>query len=266
MRPTAATAIVAISIYVLIAQPEVLPAYPITGVIWLALFVPCSLYIFGAPLPPYYRMTWWFSMAQARHRLAGVLLSPSRGLLIYVPVVVFVLYLVADYWKELKHKRLAMVALAVIAADLTMVSMLLLWWGGWSYGPRELTDTIPFFVLLAILGVRAFLDDLPSTAPGRSHNRRGIGPADAERRHQCAWRFVRRHQRLERGGESRTASRPPWDWSHAQVLAPLNAAPATDVWKELLDQQLEILARRARVKLAVTGRSPQPATGGGRRL
>ena len=63
------------------------------------------------------------------------------------------------YWKDLKHKRLAIVALAAIGANLTMVSMLMLWWGGWSYGPRELTDTIPFYALLTMLGCRAFLDE-----------------------------------------------------------------------------------------------------------
>jgi hypothetical protein len=35
----------------------------------------------------------------------------------------------------------------------------MLWWGGWSYGSRELTETLPFFVLLAIMGCRAFVND-----------------------------------------------------------------------------------------------------------
>ena len=90
------------------------------------------------------------------------------------------------YWKDLKHKRLAIVALAVISANLTMVSMLMLWWGGWSYGPRELTDTIRLS-LLAMLGCHAFLGgfiDWPAT--GRRHYRRGPGPADAQRGDECA--------------------------------------------------------------------------------
>jgi hypothetical protein len=34
-----------------------------------------------------------------------------------------------------------------------------IWWGGFSYGPRELTDTVPWFVVLTILGISTFLKD-----------------------------------------------------------------------------------------------------------
>ncbi len=264
VRPTGSTAIIAISFYVLVAYPAALPAYVITGLVWLGAFVGCSFYFFGAPLPPYYRMTWWFSVSEARHRLLGLLLSPSRGLLVYVPVVMFVLYLAIRYWKDLKHKRLAIVALAAIGANLTLVSMLMLWWGGWSYGPRELTDTIPFFVLLAILGCRAFLDDssiglhrasatiaagltllalsVVMNAPGALS-----GAANAWN----AWAHLEEHHdRL-------------WDWSHAQFLAPLNSTPPPEVWDDLRTRQLGVLASRARVELAAHWPGPQFPQGDG---
>ncbi len=264
VRPTASTAIMAISVYVLVTYPRALPAYVITGAAWLAAFVAYSWSLFGTALPSSYRMTWWFSVSQARHRMLGLLLSPSRGLLIYVPVVMFVLYLVVRYWKELKHKRLAIVALAVIGANLTLVSMLLLWWGGWSYGPRELSDTIPFYALLAMLGCRAFLDDssiglrraaatiaagllllalsVVMNAPGALS-----GTANAWN----AWAHLEEHpDRL-------------WDWSHAQFLAPLNSTPPQDVWDDLKTRQLGVLARRARVDLAAHWPGPQLPQGDG---
>ncbi len=258
VRPTASTAIMAISVYVLVTYPRAFPAYMITGLAWLAAFVGYSFYLFGTALPSSYRMTWWFSVSEARHRLLGLLLSPSRGLLIYVPVVMFVLYLVVRYWKELKYRRLAIVALAAIGANLAVVSMLLLWWGGWSYGPRELTDTIPFYALLAILGCRAFLDDssiglhrasatiaaglvllilsVVMNAPGALS-----GAANAWN----AWAHLEEHpDRL-------------WDWSHAQFLAPLDSTPPQDVWDDLRTRQLGVLARRARVDLAAHWPGPQ---------
>ncbi len=263
VRPTASTAIIAISVYVLIAYPAALPAYLITGLIWLAAFAACSFYFFGAALPPYYRMTWWFSISQARHRLLG-LLSPSRGLLIYVPVVMFVLYLVVRYWKDLKHKRLAIVALAAIGANLTMVSMLMLWWGGWSYGPRELSDAIPFYALLAMLGCRAFLDDssiglqraAATIAAGLvllalSVVMNAPGALSGAANGWNAWAHLEEHpDRL-------------WDWSHAQFLAPLNSTPPEDVWDDLKTRQLEVLAGRARVDLAAHWPGPQLPHGDG---
>jgi hypothetical protein len=47
------------------------------------------------------------------------------------------------------------------------------WWGGWSYGPRLSTDLVPWFVLLAILSLRAFRDDvIRASVTGRSLNPR----------------------------------------------------------------------------------------------
>jgi hypothetical protein len=265
VRPTASTAIVALSVYVLVTHPKALPAYVITGLVWLAAFVGYSLYLFGTVLPSSYRMTWWFSVREARHRMLGLLLSPSRGLLIYVPVVMFVLYLVVRYWKELQHKRLAIVALAVIGANLSLVSMLTLWWGGWSYGPRELTDTIPFFALLAMLGCRAFLDDssiglhraAATIAAGLvlltlSVVMNAPGALSGAANEWNAWAHLEEHpERL-------------WDWSRAQFLAPLSSNPPQEVWDDLKTRQLGVLARRARVELAAHWPGPQPPQGDGR--
>jgi hypothetical protein len=44
------------------------------------------------------------------------------------------------------------------------------WWGGHSYGPRLFTDLIPWFVLLAILGFRAHLDDIAKLPAGVSRS------------------------------------------------------------------------------------------------
>jgi len=52
------------------------------------------------------------------------------------------------------------------------------WWGGYSYGPRLLTDTIPWFVMLAILGCKGrenYRLRTLSKSPSRGADRTLIG-------------------------------------------------------------------------------------------
>ncbi|HEX5876242.1 MAG TPA: hypothetical protein VFY60_16450, partial [Pyrinomonadaceae bacterium] len=89
--------------------------------------------------------------------MLGNLVSPSRGLLIFVPSLIFVGYLLVRYWKYVQSRRLVGVSLTVLVLHLILVSSFPIWWAGFSFGPRFLTDVVPWFVLLAIMGVQAML-------------------------------------------------------------------------------------------------------------
>ncbi len=92
-------------------------------------------------------------------RLYGVLLSPSRGFLVFSPVVAVPLYLVIRYWRVLPDRGLAILGLVNIGLYIIMLCSYLAWWGGNSYGPRLMLEVVPWFVVLAILGLRAFEAD-----------------------------------------------------------------------------------------------------------
>ena len=92
-------------------------------------------------------------------RLYGVLFSPSRGLLIFSPFISVALYLVIRYWRVLPERRLATLGLVNIGMYIIVLSSYLAWWGGNSYGPRLMLEVVPWFVLLAILGVMSFVKD-----------------------------------------------------------------------------------------------------------
>src|SRR5262249_17706220 len=87
--------------------------------------------------------------------LAANLISPGRGLLVYVPVLLFVGYLLVCYRRELVFPRIVVMALGVIIFHLAVMSSFGHWWGGYSFGPRFSTGLVPWFVVLAILGVQA---------------------------------------------------------------------------------------------------------------
>lgn len=88
---------------------------------------------------------------------AGQLISPSRGLLIFMPWVVFALWGIGRAWRENKFgwERYLILGMAIVY---TMHVRMGSWWAGWCFGPRYLTDFLPllvFFVLPVWSAIRA---------------------------------------------------------------------------------------------------------------
>lgn len=84
--------------------------------------------------------------------LAGLLVSPSRGLLVFCPVFIFS---AAGVWLWLRgartpHSEFYWISAAAVAGELGMLGLSQWWWGGYSYGPRLLTDVVPCLTILLI--------------------------------------------------------------------------------------------------------------------
>jgi hypothetical protein len=85
--------------------------------------------------------------------LAGNLVSPSRGLLIWSP---FVLVAVPAAWRAIRHPGRDIVAttcVAVVGLHWISSSTLRPWWAGWSVGPRLFSDVLPFMMILVAEGL-----------------------------------------------------------------------------------------------------------------
>lgn len=158
VRPTNAIPIAAITVYLFVYYRRyyrrLIVPYVVTGAAWGACFVAYSWYHFGRLLPGYY-MANRLSVEVFWTALSGNLISPSRGLLVYVPVLFFVAYLLVRYRRELASRKLILLSAAIIAGHLAAISSFLPWHGGWCYGPRYSTGLVPWFMLLAIFGIDA---------------------------------------------------------------------------------------------------------------
>jgi hypothetical protein len=171
VRPTGAVAIAVVSLYLWWVHREDFLVYGAVLGGWLAAFTGYSWSVFGTLIPPYY-MASRLQFRDMALPLAINLVSPGRGLLLFVPTTLFVLYLAVRYRKLLAYRPLAVLALAQIVALAIAISTNQSWTAGWSYGPRYFTDAIPWFVLLAILGL-----DAMRRAPSASRHRIEIAVA-----------------------------------------------------------------------------------------
>ena len=166
VRPTGAVIVIGVTGYVFLTHRRQFKMYISVGAAWLIAFVAYSKSTFGRFLPPYYHRGFYLSRASLV-RLAGDLVSPSRGLLVFVPITALIIFMTIHYWRQLRYRSLAILAISIIVAHLVVLSGDPIWYGGWCYGPRLSTDLVPWFCLLAILSldvVRRYSD----TAPG--HN------------------------------------------------------------------------------------------------
>lgn len=158
VRPTAVLFLVPIAGLHLARFPRARLALLGAGAAWLGLFFAYSWAHWEHLLPPYYRRGQALALETFHLGLASNLVSPSRGLFVYVPATLLVLVLVGRHWRRLRDPALAACALGTSAALTGVVSAYDNWWAGVSYGPRFTTDLVPLWVLLGALGWRAACD------------------------------------------------------------------------------------------------------------
>jgi hypothetical protein len=156
VRPTFCVPILAITIYLMLFCRELLLPYVVTGLAWLGVFVGYSWIHYKQTLPNYYFMYKHFTTSTFGTALAGNLISPSRGLFVFVPVLFFVAYLLTRYWSGVQLTRLAVLAIGIVVVHLFVVSAQSPWYGGHCYGPRYSTGIVPWLFLLALLAVTSW--------------------------------------------------------------------------------------------------------------
>jgi len=79
------------------------------------------------------------------------LFSPYRGLLLYAPVVLVVLFGLRRFFQKYRAESLLLVAIVGYMA--IVYSKWWAWHGGWCWGPRFLVPTIPLLLMVGFVGL-----------------------------------------------------------------------------------------------------------------
>ena len=81
--------------------------------------------------------------------LAGLLVSPSRGLLVFSPFLALALWGAVLAWRRAAFASLRPITLATVLL-LAVESRWFDWWGGWGFGYRRIVDLVPMLVVLIV--------------------------------------------------------------------------------------------------------------------
>jgi hypothetical protein len=164
VRPTNALVLVGTAGYLVLTMRRTWWPFLITAAAWLGLFVAYSWRHFHHLVPSYFAAgRLGFSVVSSA--LLGNLVSPSRGLLICVPLVIAVGLLLVRYRHTVRFRPLLALSLFQIAGHLVMLSGFAHWWGGHCFGARLTASLVPWIVVLEILAIDALREARSRSEP-----------------------------------------------------------------------------------------------------
>jgi hypothetical protein len=159
-RPTAAIVVVAAAIGMTLWDRRALLLFILALIPATAAMAAYNIYYFDSPLdfgqleagmrvarvktgsPELWQTPLWLGAA-------GLLISPSRGLLVFSPFLVAAFAGAVRVWKDPRYHPLRFLTIAVPA--LWIPAFLWFdWWGGWTFGYRPIVDSLPLLMLLCL--------------------------------------------------------------------------------------------------------------------
>lgn len=155
-RPTAALAFATFLGMMLARERSARPVAALLAgaAVWIAPFVGWSLATRSTALPPYFAAS-RLSLAALPIGLAGNLVSPSRGTLVFVPWVAWIFVAAWRARGRLETRVLVAASGAITVAQWIVVGAFPQWWGGHSFGARMTTDLVPWWFAAATIVVPA---------------------------------------------------------------------------------------------------------------
>lgn len=147
IRPTNSISLIIISLYIAYTYREYFIPYCMVLIGTLIPFFILNIDIYGNLLPPYYmaerlnNLSWVFFEA-----LAGNLISPARGLLIYSPILLLCIWGITIKLRNRSFSPLDLSLAAIILLHWLTISLFPHWWAGHSFGPRFFSDMLPYLM------------------------------------------------------------------------------------------------------------------------
>lgn len=142
------------SILLLSGLPALLPS-----LLW-------NLYYFGNLVGGYSAIAGAFNFTPQSFvmRLTGLLFSPNRGLFIYSPVLIFAVFgffSLCRFWR-CKNEKLLLCLVTSCTILVIQYACYAVWWGGGSFGPRFLTDSLAVLCLVLSYAIAEHLRNFSS--------------------------------------------------------------------------------------------------------
>lgn len=154
VRPTNAVPIAVLTGWVALhRRRQLLPFLAIGGILGVA-FAMTNAATYGSVLPRYYAAS-RLSPLPSIDALAGNLVSPARGLLVFSPFLLVIGLSVQQVMRDRAPRALFWPAAAIVLGHWLTISAFWHWWGGHSYGPRLFSDALPFLMFMTLPGLQA---------------------------------------------------------------------------------------------------------------
>ena len=150
VRPTNAIPLVAFGLWTVLYRRRQALWFGAGATAVLLPFVAVNLATYGSLLPPYYAAQRLGNTPHFFEAMAGNLVSPGRGLLLFSPILTLA---VAGFVLRLRARKLDgldLVLAACVGGHWVAISSFPRWWGGDAYGPRFFSDVVPFLVALSL--------------------------------------------------------------------------------------------------------------------
>jgi hypothetical protein len=154
IRPTAIVPIIAISSYVLLFHRALFVRYVSWAMLIALPWIAYNFSVYHLPFPRYYWHEAFSATTNFKEGLLGNLFSPSRGLFVYSPVLLFALSGFMLALRDREQWPLNLAYGAIIVGHSIVVGAASMWWAGHSFGPRFMTDVVPFLVYFTAFNFR----------------------------------------------------------------------------------------------------------------
>ncbi|MCF8131455.1 MAG: hypothetical protein K9N10_23355 [Deltaproteobacteria bacterium] len=109
-------------------------------------FFSYNYFLYGKFFSKYYMTDRLFVGNNFLEALLGNILSPSRGLFIFSPIIILFVFGFTKCLFSSNNLKLDILFITIIVCHWLLISCFFPWWGGHCYGPRFFADIIPFFM------------------------------------------------------------------------------------------------------------------------
>lgn len=167
-RPTAALVAALVAVWLLVTERRAFYGFVIAALPFAAALLAYNAYYFGS-MHEFGQLAGGERLALAKTGspdlwqtplwlgAAGLLASPSRGLLVYSPFLAAAFAGALLAWRDARWRALRCLTVAVPLLWLPAFAWFD-WWGGWAYGYRPIVDSTPLLALLCLPVLETILE------------------------------------------------------------------------------------------------------------